>query len=129
MKIQIMYTCRLYYLPTTSADIFDGIPVLCQYVDIKMAVLGKSNGERALGINELHLNTRVSLGVVGWNLENRQLALVEGKLLDGRCIWLDSFSNPDQLISSCELECDHLPFIMEGNNSHRTQPGVVKSSA
>ena len=43
-----------------------------------MAVLGKSDGERELGIDEVHLNTRVLLCVVGWNLENRQLALVEG---------------------------------------------------
>ena len=43
-----------------------------------MAVLGKSNNEEELGINELYLNTRVFLCVVGWNLENRQMALVEG---------------------------------------------------
>jgi hypothetical protein len=47
-------------------------------VEIKMAILGESHGEGELGINEVHLHARVLLGVVGGNLENRQLSLVEG---------------------------------------------------
>ena len=65
-----------------------------------MAVLGESHSEGEPGVDIVHLNTRVSLGVVGWNLENGQLALVEGQLLDGLCVNLDYRSNPNQLISS-----------------------------
>ena len=35
-----------------------------------MAVLGESHGEGELGINEVHKNSRVLLGVVGWYLQN-----------------------------------------------------------
>ena len=39
-----------------------------------MAVLGEPHSEGEPGVDIVHLNTRVSLGVVGWNLENRQLS-------------------------------------------------------
>ena len=47
-------------------------------VEIKMVVLGKSDSEVELRVDELHTDTRVELGVVGWNLKHSQLALVEG---------------------------------------------------
>ena len=90
-----------------------------------MAVLGESHGEGELGINEVHLNTRVLVCFVGWSLENGQLALVEGQLLDGLSIKLDFLSNPNQLISSYELECGGLLAITEGSHSDGPQPGVV----
>ena len=66
-------------------------------VEIKRTVLGISHSEGELGINEVHLNSRVLLGVVGGNLEHRQLALVEGQLLDGLYIELHFLSNLDKL--------------------------------
>ena len=90
-----------------------------------MAVLGESHSKGEPGVNIVHLNARVSLSVVGWNLENRQLALVEGQLLDGLCVELDSRSNPDQLISSSEPECGDLLSVTEGNHSDGAQPGAV----
>ena len=38
-----------------------------------MAVLGKSDSEGELEINELHLSMTVSLCVVGWNIEDREM--------------------------------------------------------
>ena len=57
-------------IPTTPVDDFDGIPVLCQSRS-KMTVLGVSHSEGELGIDEVHLNLRVLLGVVGGNLQDR----------------------------------------------------------
>ena len=42
-----------------------------------MAVLGESHSEGELGINEVHLNTRVLLHFVGLSLENGELALLK----------------------------------------------------
>ena len=91
-----------------------------------MAVLGESHSKGELGINEVHLNTRVQLGCIGWSLENRQLSrLVEGQLLDGLSVELDLLSNPDQLISSSESESGCLLSIMESSHSNSAQPSVV----
>ena len=51
--------------------------------------------------------------------------IVEGQLLDGLGFKCYSLSNPDQLISSCELECGNLLAIVVNSNSNGTQPGVV----
>ena len=59
---------------------------------------------------EVHLNMRVLLRFVGWSLENGELTLIEGWLLDGLGIELDSLSNPS---------------IMEDSHSDGAQPGVV----
>ena len=47
-------------------------------VEIKMVVLGKSDCEVKLRVDKLHTDTRMELGVVGWNLKHSRLALVEG---------------------------------------------------
>ena len=44
---------------------------------------------------------------------------------DGLCIKLDSPSNPNHSISSCELECGCLLAVKEGSNSNGAQQGVV----
>ena len=71
------------------------------------------------------MNTRVSWSVIGWNIKHGQLATVEGQLLDGLGFKLDSLSNPDKLVSSCELECGNLLAIVVDSNPNGTQPGVV----
>ena len=93
-----------------------------------MAVLSKSDCEVELRVDKLHQDTRVDGGVVGWNLEHSQLAIVEGKSLDSLCIELDSLSDLDELISSCELECGSLLPIMEDGDSNGPQPSVVPGS-
>ena len=83
------------------------------------------DGELKSRVNELNMNTRVSWSVVGWNIEHGHFAVVEGQLLDGLCFEFNSLSNPDQLISSCELECGRLLASVVDGDSNGPQPGVV----
>ena len=94
-------------------------------VELKVAILGKSDGEVELRVEKHDLNTRVSGRVVGWNSEHGQLAVTEGELLDGLCIEHNLSSDLDELVSSGELECGGLVAILEGSDSDGSQPGVV----
>ena len=90
-----------------------------------MVALCVLDGELESSVNKLDMNARVSWSVVGWNFEHGQLALMEGELLDGLGFEVDSLSNPDQLISNCELKCGHLLAVMVDGDSNGAQPGVV----
>ena len=94
-------------------------------VEIKMVILGKSNDEIELRVNELHLNTRVLSSAVGWNFMHRQLSLVEGQLFNGVCIKCDPLSNNNLVMSSNELQRHRLASIMENSNSNGSKPCVV----
>ena len=49
---------------------------------------------------------------------------MEGELLDGLGLHLNSLSNPDELISCCELECGGL-VLVEGSDPDGAEPSVV----
>ena len=97
-------------------------------VEIKMVVLGKSDGKVEMRIYKFHLHTRVDGSVVGGSLEHSQSAFAKGQFLDSPSIKSDPLSNRDDLVCSCELEGDHLLAIMEDGDSNGSQPSVVPSS-
>ena len=94
-------------------------------VEIKMVILCKSDNKINPRVNKGHMNVRVSGTVPKRKFQKRQLPSTENQFLDGSCIKLDSLSDPDKLISSCELECGHLLAVLADSDSNGAQPGVV----
>ena len=94
-------------------------------VEIKMVVFGESNSEVEIGVYELDLDARVPGSAVGWHLKHGQFAIVEGELLDGLCLHLDSIPDCDELICRCELDTSRLLAVMEDGDSNRAKPSVV----
>ncbi len=94
-------------------------------VEIKMVGLCELDGELQSRLDKLDMNSRISWCVIGRNFEHGQLGLLEGQLLDGLGFNLHPLSDPDQLTSSCELECGHLLVVVVDSDSNGAQPDVV----
>ena len=90
-----------------------------------MVVFGESNSEVEIGVDELDLDARVPRSAVGGHLKHGQFAIVEGELLDGLCLHLDSIPDCDELICRCELDTCRLLAVVEDGDSNRAKPSVV----
>ena len=94
-------------------------------VEIQVVILCISDNEINPRVLKGHENMRISGAVLKRKFQNRQFTAAENQFLDGSRIELNPLSDPDQLISSCELERGHLPAVMPDSDSNGAQPGVV----
>ena len=78
-----------------------------------MTILGKPDGEVEIRLDKLDLHTWVLWGVIGWNFDHGQFAVVKRELLDGLGVHLNSLPDPYELIRGCELERCGLVAVME----------------